>query len=421
MTKKIVFHDRYSVESLSTGEQDRSGLIFTSSSGVNDLTSLTLLSSTVDTVRQLYEGVPSFDLTLLDRFDVVNLKDLPHGTPLGISWAVQRMGKASGYRYSLTNKARGLQILLGAYHHKIDALYPAPHLKIECSPHFLFSYSYDDVQHTLDSIASTLLNSPSPTGCAVHLALDVQGWVPPSDFVDRFVTRARTLRTYSGIDSSVFDLTQAAVIYGKNETFTFGKPNSLQVSVYDKSLEVVHSDKVDFFRHVWGYSYNPDSPVWRVEQRFHQSVTRELGNDLNLDFSTFGALAPHLYELWNYAMRNNRLSTSRTSDLISPQWQLFMQDAVFSNTTSGLYIHKRKKKDDVSAISRNIGLVLGNLTTLWARSFVTDSLIRKQLKALSFWPECLKYFLTRGLNEEDLFLKICKDVRVRRLTHKCAA
>lgn len=417
----ITFSERYSVESLAYDQAERSGRLFVSSAGVVDLTHINLLLCSVDTVRQLYQGVPAFDFSILDTFETITDKDLYLGSPLGLMWHVRRMGKASGYRYSLSNKTKGLQILLGAYHHKLDAQYPAPHLKIECSPSFLASLTPDDAQYLFNSIASRLLKFPEPTGCAVHLALDVQRWEPASNFVSNFTTRARTLRTYTGIESAEFDLTQTAVIYGKNETYTFGKPNALQVSIYDKTKEIVHSDKVDFFAERWGGDYDVTTPVWRVECRFHQSVVRELGLEQGLDLLTYAQAAPHLDSMWQYALRNNRLRHSKLVELVNPVWQLFAEDAKFNDLCSGLYINRRKKKQDVGAISRNIGLVLGNLTTLWARSFCPDKLIRKQLKALSFWPDVLKYFHGRGLSEEDLLLKVCKDVLLRRLTHKVAA
>ncbi|MGK0404520.1 MAG: hypothetical protein ACJAS0_002917, partial [Alcanivorax borkumensis] len=71
-------------------------------------------------------------------------------------------------------------LLIKSFHAQIDAV--GPHLKIEVSPHCLRSQTPQQLQATLNHFAEQILIDPEPAQCAVHIALDVQGWTPPRDF-----------------------------------------------------------------------------------------------------------------------------------------------------------------------------------------------------------------------------------------------
>ncbi|MGI9278291.1 MAG: hypothetical protein ACR2PX_01485 [Endozoicomonas sp.] len=78
---------------------------------------------------------------------------------------------------------------------------PSSHLKIECSPWFLDRRSPDEVEKYLNKIANKLLISPVPNYPAIHLAVDVQGWFPPEDFVNSVKCRSRRISQYNTFDS----------------------------------------------------------------------------------------------------------------------------------------------------------------------------------------------------------------------------
>ena len=415
-------HQRYSVESLGMDQPDPKGRLFFSDHGIRDLSGVSLLLASVDTVRQLYNGKLSFDLSNLDGLDEWRPWDLPGvdrydpASPLGQSWAVKRLGMASGYRYALMNREAGLIILLGSYYREVDK--EGAHLKVEVSPNFLSSCGYEQVQVTLDRIASFFLESPKANGVAVHLALDVQGWEPGADFLGRFVTRARAIRDNKGFGAVEFDLSDIATSYGADQSFLLGRASSLQAAIYRKDKEMIVSDKSDFFAHRWGDAWEQGAPVWRVEMRFHHNVVREIGQGMEQDLLTYAQVVPYLHDLWTYALTSHRLTQSKR--LVDAAWQLFRDDADFSMPRTGVWI-KRKKKQTVASIGRNLAGALGNMITLWARTSLPEKAIRHQLRGMFFFKELRQFYEGRGWSEYDLFEHIGKEVRLRRLTHKVAA
>ncbi|HRD67115.1 MAG TPA: hypothetical protein PKY50_13295, partial [Candidatus Competibacter sp.] len=122
-----------------------------------------------------------------------------------------------------------------------------------------------------------------PTGCAVHLCVDVQGWQPPKNFADNLISRARRRVDHVGIGEAEFSLSEVAVIYGASQSFMFGSASGLQFSLYRKDLQAKAIDKIHFWESVWNRRtnedfqplYDPSKPVWRFEFRYHHSVINE--------------------------------------------------------------------------------------------------------------------------------------------------
>lgn len=367
----------------------------------------------VDTVRQHYRGFVWADVLdiVARRDDCIELA--------GHTWALGRLGKASGYRYRLQNNELGLICLLGSYFARLDAL--GAHLKIEASPHWLAERTSVQAQTELDAIAAVLLRSPEPAGIAVHLAVDVQGWEPVPDFSERFVTRARVMSDRSGISDVELSLSDVAVRYGKGQSWTFGKANATQLAVYRKDLEAVSRDKIDYWRSVWDryalVMHDADAPVYRIEARLHHSVVGDLGRSVAADWQTYAAIAGHLRELWRYALTNNRLDTA--AGVIDPYWQRFLEDPEFvAGGATGL---RRKKKDAVDPIARNVANLLGNLISLFARRGVrSPDRILQQVRGLDCWDEIRDYYRERGKGLAELREHIGKALALRFLIGKAA-
>jgi hypothetical protein len=421
MAKGLSF-ERYSPKSLGKGTApDVRGSIFVAKRIMVDLSHILICGASVDTVRQLYKG--RLRLEVLERLKTASetsgtIEWVPGGT-----WAVGRMGKASGYRYKLQNNREGVIALIGSYYAEEDK--EGAHLKIELSPHFLSQYGVKQIQAQLNIMAQQLLSTYEPTGCAVHLALDVQGWSPSQDFEDRFRSRSRAVRNYDGISEMEFTgLTEVVSSYGKGarQSFMFGKANSLQAVVYDKTKEIVASDKVDYFREQWrDYTmgaYDESQPVWRVEMRVHHNVMREIAEGQGETWKTFEHVSQHLTDIWRYCLNTQRLDYSST--YIDPVWQLFRDDPVFCHPASGLWI-RRKKKEDQSAIGRNYGIIIGNLITVLARKQFNADMIMYELKKLRFYPDMLEYYANiRKISEGDLREKILEGIVKRRTLGKAA-
>jgi hypothetical protein len=75
----------------------------------------------------------------------------------------------------------------------------------------------------MDDLADLVLDKSKYNQCAVHIALDAQGWEPPADLVARMHCRSRTVREFDTIETMDFD--QLSVTYGRGETYMFGSPS----------------------------------------------------------------------------------------------------------------------------------------------------------------------------------------------------
>jgi len=418
------YSDRYSPKSFETSETDPLGKIFINDTGnITDLTKINIVGTSVDTVRQLYFGLPSMECIdhlehlCLTKSNITN--EILHGV-----WHLSHMGKAARYRFKIQNNDLGFVILFGSYFSRLDQ--EAQHLKIELSPKYIAANSPSDIQNEMNAISQYFLTTSKPKGCAVHLACDVQGWEVPQDFINRFTTYSRTIKQFDGLSEiDLGDFSNSAVKYGGKSAitnYTIGRPAALQMCIYDKSQEIKISDKVDFCHNEWRiYSlgtFIPLDPVKRIEARFHHNVIREVGNGISEELESFEQVAEHLTDIWRYALTRNRLDESLTT--IDPFWQLIQEDCEFYAPTTGLYV-KRAKKNDVSAIGRNFTAILGNLISVMARNREhTAKTVMYQLKKLAIFEDMLRYYHTRDINEADLYELVDKSLSLRRLTGKAA-
>ncbi|MCH4564355.1 hypothetical protein MKP05_14690 [Halomonas sp. EGI 63088] len=426
--------ERYSQDSLARGEQDPFGKLFISPRGQRELHGIRLLNAGVDTVRQLYRGKPC-----LSQFDeIITVYQQGRGATIdlfGVTWAVGAGAAGSGFRYRLQNNDLGVIVFLQARHTKVEQV--GTHVKIELSPHFIQERSPDDCQAFMHHIAAHLLANLEPAGCAVHLALDVQGWQPPKDFMDRFVTRSKKVMRIDGIDDLTFDHGNIATTYGRCETLMFGTAGALQCAIYNKTREAHHRDKLHFWEGIWQQasgddpldtSYDPEQDVWRIEMRFHQSVLAEFARAIpcNVDtgevlddngFARFIDIIPHLTGLWRTAMQSYRLDTCR--DLIDPAWQLLQDDARFY-AHEPHFLYKRARKAPGLGNEKNVCLAFGNLISIYARQgFRTHEAIR-YLQRSGMWDDLAEYYRRRGIDSAGFRLLVEQKLIERRLLGKAA-
>jgi len=430
------YSQRYSLGSLALGsEEDQKGLLFANDDGITDLSAVNVVGASVDTVRQLFYGTPKS--SFIEKLEQhVEMKDefiwLTGNDQINCDrWHFSRMGKTCGYRYKLQNNAVGLVVLFGSYYGKMDQ--EGSHLKIELSPHFISQRTVPQIWEYLHGdfvgLSRIFLEEPEAKGVAVHLACDYQGFNLPGDFVRNLVTASRTIRAYDGLASiDLTDFTDAIGTYGREgqeKNYLIGKPIAVQMALYDKSYEIIKSDKVDYCREEWNvYSlgtYDPTQPVRRIEARLHHTVIREIGLGLGLVFEGFNQLAEHLTDLWRYALERNRLMIDGDpKGYLNPFWQLLMQDVVFTVPAQGVKI-SRKKKEAVDPIARNITSVIGNLVSIMARrNDCTVRHVMRQIHRLHIWPEIQTYYRNRGLDDDDIREQIKNGLEKRRLIGKAA-
>jgi hypothetical protein len=259
----------------------------------------------------------------------------------------------------------------------------------------------------------------------VHLACDYQGFDLPPDFLSRFTTASRIVRTFDGISGiEISDISEASVTYGSEnqaKNYLIGKPASIQFTAYDKGYESVKSDKIDYFNEEWGVytlgEHNPDNVTRRIELRFSHTVIREMGLGMGKSFESFPDVIPFLTDIWRYGLERNRLN--QDNNYIHPFWQLLMSDVYFYHPAQNIEI-SRKKKASVDPIAHNIALVIGNSITICARMGMTTKQFMRYLRTMPFYQEIVSYYRSRGLTVSDLQQNVEKGLALRRLIGKAA-
>jgi hypothetical protein len=399
-----------------TAEDDKLGRLFVDPGNVTftDLSGVRLLHCGVDTVRQLYRG--------LIRPEIMCLFDKP-GTLVdfaGQRWHAGRVGKDSGYQYKLQNADLGIILLVKNFNAKLENI--GPHLKIEVSPHAIDSFSPERLQERMDYYAEHVLTNVERNQCAVHLALDLQGWTPPADLVARMHCRSRATRDISGIKE--IQWTMESATYGKGQSFLFGSAGSVQLGIYNKTLQARATDKLDYWEGVWKRrdsfddqdpdNYDPEQPVWRVELRYHHSVIQQFACgsvDLHtgqaIDSNSYAAFAPHLDGLWRYGLRQFKLLAR--PGYFEPIWTLIRDDVRVDLPVDSLVDtteYKRHYKTSRGFSGKNVELFLGNFVSLLARERVGARKAFHTLKDWECWPVIRDHYAAKGMDEDALYKHI---------------
>lgn len=363
---------------------------------VADMGSVKVVHFGTDTVRQLYRGL--IDPCVLSLFEQPGIVDFA-----GERWSTGRVGRDSGYQYRLQNADLGLILLIKSFHAPVDKI--GPHLKIEVSPHLISKHSPAALQSLLDGFADAVLFHRESRQCAVHIALDVQGWTPPSDFEARMHCRARRVQQYQGIADLEF--ASSSVVYGRGETWMFGSPGGVQLAIYDKSAEAKVRDKLDYWQSIWSASgrYQHDKPVYRVEFRFHHSVVEQFAQG-SVDVTTgqlvgfydYAGLYDHLDGLWRYGCESFRYLAR--PGWFDPFWTLISRQAFSLDPEPVKYKRYYKKASGFSG--KNVELLLGNFISLGAREQMTSRNLWRALKRLPFFRVVKEHYRLKGKTELDL-------------------
>jgi hypothetical protein len=398
------------------GLEDRNGRLFIdpSSLKMTDLSSAKLLGCRVDTVRQLYRG--------RIRPDVLALVEEPGLVEFaGHQWHAGRVGRDSGYQFKLQNADLGFVLLLKNFNVKIDVI--GAHMKIEVSPHAIQSCTPAVLQEWMDRFAIEAMEYVEPNQCAVHLALDVQGWTPPADLIDRLLCRARTRRDLSGIKEIHYD--GEAVSYGRGQSSLFGSASGIQLAIYNKTLQAYAIDKLDYWRATWAsldnpfdaedpQNYDPDAPVWRIELRFHHSIVQQFADGSEcagrvLESSTYAELAGHLDGLFQYGLESFRLCSSK--GVFDAFWTLMRHDVHVSvpvESLLGQTYYKRHFKTSKGFSGKNVELFLGNFISLVSRERIGAEKAFASLREWECWPVIRDHYADKGKTERDIYKHVQK-------------
>ncbi|MCG8354001.1 MAG: hypothetical protein MI920_00370 [Kiloniellales bacterium] len=330
-------------------------------------------------------------------------------------------GGQSGYRYRLQNNAVGLVILFGSRY--LDQKKIGANLKIDCSPAFLMHREPEEVQMYLTAIADAiLLNGWNPSGCAVHVCADFQGWSPPADFERHVTARASLANTFNGLTELRLRADEGAAVYGERETFDWGSRSSIQFQVYNKTITNRKFDKVDYWDAIWSHAHDEDGvvlyddkePVWRIEYRFHHSVLLQIGDGYGSPMLTYLEVAEILNDLWRYGLANYRLDHSER--FVDPVWQWLYEDLEIVPGAKR-WMAKRVYKRHGSNEQRNVCLAIGNALSVYARRDLQTPQVVPRLKKAGLWALYCRYCRERGLDPQA---EIAQGLARRRLVGMAA-
>jgi len=381
---------------------------------LTDLSGVRLLRCGVDTVRQLYRG--------LIRPEIMALFEKPGAMVdfAGSVWHSGRVGRDSGYQYKLQNADLGFVLLIKNFNAKLENI--GPHLKIEVSPHAIDALSPERLQERMDFYASAVMTHVERNQCAVHLALDLQGWEPPADLVARLHCRARTHRDISGIKE--IQWATKSSVYGRGETSMFGSAGGVQLCIYNKTEQARATDKLDFWESVWrrrdsfeAYdpdNYDPEQSVWRIELRYHHSVVQQFASG-SIDVKTgeaigtdsFAAFSAHLDGLWRYGLGQFKLIAR--PGYYEPIWTLIRDDVRVDVPVDSLVDeteYKRYYKTSRGFSGKNVELFLGNFVSLLARERVGAKKAFETLQQWDCWPVIRDYYAAKDMTERELYKHI---------------
>jgi hypothetical protein len=381
---------------------------------LSDLSKVRLLRCGVDTVRQLYRG--------MIRPEIMALFETP-GVMVdfaGQRWHSGRVGRDSGYQYKLQNADLGFVLLVKNFNAKMDAI--GPHLKIEVSPHAIDALSPERLQDRMDYYAGELLTHLELNQCAVHLALDLQGWKPPVDLVARMHCKARTHRDISGINE--INWATKSSVYGRGETSMFGSAGSVQLAIYNKTEQARATDKLDYWESVWKRrdsfdaqdpdNYNPEQDVWRIELRYHHSVIQQFASgsiDVHtgkaIETRSFAEFSGHLDALWRYGLGQFKLQAR--PGRYEAIWTLIRDDVRVDIAADSLLddtAYKRYYKTSRGFSGKNVELFLGNFVSLLAREKVGAKKAFDRLQTWECWPVIRDHYAAKDMSEYDLYKHI---------------
>jgi hypothetical protein len=398
-----------------------------------DLSAMRFLWSGVDSIRQLYVCNLRPDLIpAIERHYAIKSGDVIEWG--GFEWKLSQSGKKSGYKYIFKNLELGFVVLVKSFYKEADKR--GSHLKIEATPQIIDCLGLQRLTKRLRQIAQLFGETIEANGVAVHLAVDMKGLDLPDDFDRKLVCHSRRAYKAHGIaDISNITLSEMAVTYGKNETFMFGNPSSLQMCLYNKTLEALKSDKLSFHESQWlrtpsvqdlltpeygdGSDGDEADTVHRLEFRIHHSIIREfengsihgLGKQLSIKEPV--DLIKHIQPLFQYCLNAYRLQHSST--YIHPIWQKISEDVRFGFLTGqepdidGFDYKRAVKKSDQGPGRRNVAMWLGNVLRLSARKGLKPDYVVQKLLDSGLDSDLADYFGMHLYGNSDVLHTVLYD------------
>ena len=330
-------------------------------------------------------------------------------------------GKASRYKYRLQAKALGVIIFFGDFFSTEESYLEEGKgkCKYEISPNLIEKEGIQKVIYLISHFNQNLMFSFFPSGCDFHLCQELQGWSPQADLINDMVTMATSKVSYNGISESGNNGSTHAIKYGDNDSFLFGRANSSQLAIYNKTKESEFKGNKTFWNEVYSsksVSYNPLSTVFRVELRLPHTVIKNLvkrDDGSSLELLDIESCLDHLNSLWRYGLsrlfRYDYPSTCKDKKTIQPIWQFLLQDVYLIDVFFPIN-YKREYVTVDDSIDRNITILMGNLTTVLAKAGVSNEQMIETVRNAPFYKQLLAYARDKKELNENNYIEYLLDI-----------
>jgi hypothetical protein len=204
---------------------------------------------------------------------------------------------------------------------------------------------------------------------SVHMACDVQGWVPTLDMLSDFVTASNKRDINLGVET----IDTHGVVHGKQfETVTLGNVRFSEFTIYDKLLK---ADKVGA-RTYWETIYRNNCPdydnqqqVRRVEVRFSHNVILQISDFLVKQF--FDTLPADFSPSEAFVMQANDETGLRSYFQL---WTILLNEVDWGGDRyvdlKRLYKKLISERDPEQTEKTNVKMALANIVSVAARHFL---------------------------------------------------
>lgn len=290
------------------------------------------MSESAPPTRVILQGIDTLELhtqaPLAPHFlaELEALKAAAQRTPLGEALPTWR---CAGLAFTVSPRAsqRGQYLLEadGAMAVSVNPYAPKglPTVSLELRALRLWQHGADNAAAEAEEVAGvlTLGEHPDIQVSRIDVTCDWQGWQPGVEDLPRFTSRARddsshrVLRHFTG--------------------WTFGR-SAVRARIYDKTAEIVGTDKADWMPLRWAQhpAYDEGQAVWRLEGQVRREALRELQGkvpEADALFKRWSDCRKGLASLWDYlwgewlSLRLPR--TGRQRRRLDPRWASLVSQA----------------------------------------------------------------------------------------------
>lgn len=302
----------------------------------------------------------------------------------GYDFTVLRTGSGR-YKFILSNEDVDIRIFMDA---RSGSNFPE--LRVRFKSQFLWRHGWQEAVRKMDEWIRFWAEVVEVKISRIDIMVDFMGVLPTlSPELTEVVTRSRKKREFG---------TYERYAEGKKANgYRFGA-NELMCRIYDKTAEILRSDK-KWFEHLWSENgWEKGQAVTRIEFQCRRKIIRQMQIETKIDlFNIVPDLWKELTEWLTIRIIQN--DSHRTRWPISEFWKVVQSSVSLFGRLSGVNRLKqlKAKKDNLESHAR--GYLL-NLTAMASKSLAGSD--------TEYGKRYIEYFIWKLLNEPDLEQEIEK-------------